>query len=348
MAFYDFLSENDQNNGPQETVTLLDAWRMYLESRAVAPKTLSEYMRWGHRMATRWPAIDRHCFADCVQTASASLTRQGYSATTVHGFQCAMASMAAACWKWDAGRRRAMITAKPVKPVHSVPDVHQIRALCAAMPAKYATLALLCYCGGLRISEAISLTLGDVDLVNLRINIRVTKCSKGRNIPIPPEFISDLRKHAALAMDICRKDLARGDIFAPVSASEWTHRRSNSQEPALWPFFPQGSICINRWGSGYVRPHVHPSKVERIFQEARKGAGITSHITPHRLRDAYAVHSLLAGVPINVIQAHMGHATLETTAKYLSFLLTPEGARSFPGLNLFKGLQEATTQQETA
>ena len=327
---------------------LLATWRRYLEARAVSPKTLSEYMRWGARMAARWPALGPESFPDCVVTASASLTRQGYSPTTIHGFQCAMASMAAACWKWDAKKRRAMITAKPVKPAHSVPGVHQIRALCAAMPAKYATLALLCYCGGLRISEAISLTLGDLDLVNLRLNIRLSKCAKGRSIPIPPEFVSDLRNHAALALAICNKDLARGDIYAPVSASEWTRRRSNCQEPAEWPLFPQGSICINQWGPGYVRPHVHPSKVERIFQEARKRAGITAHITPHRLRDAYAVHSLLAGVPINVIQQHMGHATLETTAKYLSFLLTPEGAKGFPGLNLFKGLQEATTEQETA
>jgi integrase len=259
-----------------------------------------------------------------------------------------MASFAGAVWGWDAKARRALITARPVRAVHNLPAVSDIRALTAAMPERYARLALLCYCCGLRVSEASGLRLADIDLVANRLTVRVSKCSKGRTVPIPPEFVSDLRKQAEYALGLCQADLARGDVYAPQAATDWHIHQGRCLIAGNWPFFPQTHLAVNRWGKGWVRPPVHNSRIERVFDDARKATGILVHITPHRLRDAYAVHSLLAGVPINVIQQHMGHATLETTAKYLSFLLTPEGAKSFPGLNLFKGLQEAEPTKETA
>ena len=63
-----------------------------------------------------------------------------------------------------------------------------------------------------------------------------------------------------------------------------------------------------------------PISVKAIFMACRKAArvaGIAKSIHPHLLRHAFATHLLEAGVTLRTIQILLGHANLETTARYL-------------------------------
>lgn len=323
-----------------DTSRLLVAWESWLLARAFSPRTVHTYLAWGRRLAARYPAVSESTFPDCVQAASASLRRQLYSASTIHQFQCVMASLAECSWTWDEGRRKALITARPVKASFAVPSGDEIREFVMALAAPHRLVALLCYCCGLRISECVSLTLGDVNLTSRMLTVRQSKGAKGRQVPIPPELVPLIQARADLALKVCQADLKASNVVAPLTGLEYRLHPGSSREPGQWPLFFQNSLVWDHRVSLFVRVFLHASRVEKTFKECRSTSGVLTRITPHRLRDAYAIHSLLAGVPINVIQQHMGHATVETTAKYLSFLLTPEGAKLFPGFDLFKNLNK--------
>ena len=59
----------------------------------------------------------------------------------------------------------------------------------------YRTLLMLLYGGGLRVGEALSLTLRDVDLTEQIITVRNTKFFKTRLVPIGPKLALELAAH---------------------------------------------------------------------------------------------------------------------------------------------------------
>ena len=62
--------------------------------------------------------------------------------------------------------------------------------------------------------------------------------------------------------------------------------------------------------------------MRKIFRTHRERSGAT-RVRPHRLRHSYGTELAAAGIDLLVLRELMGHASPETTARYIH--LSPEG-----------------------
>src|ERR1700756_4168775 len=75
---------------------------------------------------------------------------------------------------------------------------------------------------------------------------------------------------------------------------------------------PQGWLFPGR---SSLEP-ISTRQINRAVHEAVESAGIKKRVSPHTLRHSFATHLLEQDVDIRVIQVLLGHAKLDTTARY--------------------------------
>jgi len=165
--------------------------------------------------------------------------------------------------------------------------ISQVRRL-LEQPAKRSTpeakrdraMLELLYASGMRVSELVSLNLGDVDTKGDSVRC-FGKGHKERIIPIyrqaamlVSEYVTEARPH-----------LAHYDV-----------------EPALF---------LNRRGERLTRQGFW-----QILKGYAASAGLEADITPHTLRHSFATHMLSGGADLRSVQELLGHANISTTQVY--------------------------------
>lgn len=138
----------------------------------------------------------------------------------------------------------------------------------------------LLYACGLRISELLSLRLS---MINTRQGVvRIMgKGSKERLVPIGQE------------------------------ALHWLHKFHNEARTQFFDRSPSDIVFPSRHGAAMTRQAFW----YRVKHHAKQ-AGITSELSPHTLRHAFATHLLNHGADLRVVQLLLGHSDLSTTQIY--------------------------------
>jgi integrase/recombinase XerC len=137
------------------------------------------------------------------------------------------------------------------------------------------------YSAGLRVSEAVGMNDGDLDLAEGLVRIR----GKGR-----------------------RERLAHIGSFAAKALARWLKVRRLSAKEPKGPLTP---VFTNKFGRRLTTRSVH-----RMLLKHLKLTGLDLRTTPHTLRHSFATHLLDRGADIRSVQELLGHKSLVTTQIY--------------------------------
>ena len=143
------------------------------------------------------------------------------------------------------------------------------------------------YRGGLRVSEAVALLPGDLDLDTGRLHVRQGKGDKARVVGL--------------------------DKGALALVGEWKERR------ALLGFSGHKPLFCSVKSNGGGTP-IATSYLRRLLPRLGERAGLDKRVHPHALRHSRAAELAAEGVPVNVIQQALGHSSLATTSTYLAHI----------------------------
>lgn len=144
--------------------------------------------------------------------------------------------------------------------------------------ARDTAVLLLLYGAGLRISEALGLTLADAPTPGRSSLVITGKGGKERLVPLLPVIGAAVERYLAL-------------LPYPLAADDALFRGARG---------------------GPLSPRLIQLAMERM----RARLGLPDTATPHALRHSFATHLLSAGADLRQIQELLGHASLSTTQIY--------------------------------
>jgi integrase/recombinase XerD len=136
------------------------------------------------------------------------------------------------------------------------------------------------YSTGMRVSEAISLKLGDIDFETGAVRC-AGRGTRQRVAPLTLNAMNALRDYL---------DRARADMMGSATTD---------------------FVFLNPLGTKLTR-----QAVWQLTRQYAQQAGIEGELTPHTLRHSRAAHMLNSGEDIKRVQEWLGHANLATTQMY--------------------------------
>lgn len=206
----------------------------------------------------------------------------------------------------------------------------EVARVLAVIDAVHRLLAQLLYGTGMRITEAISLRVKDVDFEHRALVVREGKGAKDRVVMLPEALVPALREQIARARVLWAADRerGRGGVYLP-DALERKYPRAGASWTWFW-VFPQVDLSLDPRSGVERRHHVFDQTFQRAFKRAVERAGIERPATPHTLRHSFATHLLQAGYDIRTVQELLGHSDVSTTMIYTHVLKLGGGAVRSP------------------
>jgi len=181
------------------------------------------------------------------------------------------------------GRARAggRLVRQPQLLPESLPanDIEEFIATLGTHRDRAMVLAMLL--GGLRSAEVRGLLLADADMGQRRLRV-IGKGGKERHVPVDAAFFTELAAYL-----------------------RW------ERPPGLAT--PQCFVVLRGPTTGAP---VSEAGLRSLFRRHRELSGAT-RVRPHRLRHTYGTELASAGIDLLVLRALMGHASPETTARYV-------------------------------
>ncbi len=304
----------------------LDLWKRDYAEASVRPRTLEGYCS---IIKTHLkPAFGSVKLADLgahqVQTYYAARIRSGLSAQTVLHIHRLLSQTLKQAVRWRMLRRNVLEDISP--PPRRRPEMRVLTPdeadalLRAAEPTEYYLPILLALFTGMRRSEVLGLTWRHIDLAARKLTVSRTMINLTGN----PAHISEPKSFRSMrSLFFCEE----------IATLLESHRQNQIAHFGVFDavITPETQICARLDGS-----LVKPNALSRAFKRIATRADITD-VRFHDLRHTHATFLLLAGVPIHVVQARLGHESIQTTVDTYGHLLPTSGAPAGEKLKKFVG-----------
>ena len=191
---------------------------------------------------------------------------------------------------------------RPAPHIYTRQDIRRIMAAARQLgppgslrPVVVTNLVGLLYATGVRIGEALNLTLRDIDLQRRLMEVREGKFRKSRYVPLSPSAARQLKKYL--------------------------RQRSN----AGFSTIPAAPVFLNIIGTRHGHPGFVTLYLELLRSIGLRGPKGQSGPRIHDLRHTFAVHRLLAwyrqganlAAKLPLLSTYMGHSTITGTEIYL-------------------------------
>lgn len=154
---------------------------------------------------------------------------------------------------------------------------------------------LLLYAAGLRLAEAVRLTVGDVDFAQGTLLIRDTKFFKSRIVPVAPDVLQKIREHIVTHF---------GPKHRPAPDQRLFQHEGRPYSPHTIGLLGSGLMrtCgfkpADGWGGARVHDLRHTFAVHRITQWYEDGEDVQSRLP--------------------LLATYMGHKDIASTQRYMS------------------------------
>jgi integron integrase len=301
---------------------LLEQVRIAIRARHYSPRTEKAYVSWIRKFiffhGKQHPS--RLGEPEIVRFLSDLAARRNVSASTQNQALSALLFLYRVVLGVELAELSGIV--RPRRPVR-VPVVlsrGEVNALLGQLHGVCWLVASVLYGGGLRLREALSLRVKDIDFDRNEIIVRDGKGRKDRVTVLPRSLKRPLAAHLERVRRQHANDLksGRGSVEMPYALAR---KYPNAGREWSWQWvFPASRFYLSGETGALRRHHYHASAVQREVKQAARRAGLTKPASCHTLRHSFATHLLESGHDIRTIQELLGHKDVSTTMVYTHVL----------------------------
>lgn len=300
--------------------TLFTELHRIIKVRNMSPRTEEAYKKWINKFRFYHQKHPREMgINEVIEYISYLATKCKVSASTQNQALAALKFLYVDMYAKELPNIDNIVRAKRSNYLPTVLTRQEVQTLLNCVEHEFLLICQLLYGCGLRLNEALTLRVKDIDFGNNYIQIFNAKGNKSRMVMLPQSLKPQLIHHLQKVKAIHDYDLSHGNGRTTMPDA-LARKYPNAAHSWMWQYvFPSKVHCRDNDGNLY-RHHIYDTTVQRAVARAAHKSKINKHIKCHTFRHSFATHLLQDGYNIREVQKLLGHKDVRTTMIYTHVL----------------------------